>query len=109
MKKQGSQTRYFTRWERYDGVQRGISSGCRAEQLKKAGALHAVAGARDADATTGYSLGVEFRHCKRCGKQWLELIAKKRANGSWSRNYDVKYSAYCAEPIDAMEKLAGAG
>jgi hypothetical protein len=67
MKKQGSQTRYFTRWESVTACSVGFRSEAGRGEFKKAVALHGAAGARDADATTGYSLGVEFRHCKRCG------------------------------------------
>ena len=106
MKKQGSQTRYFVKWEEVAACTSEIRRECEGGQFRKAVQVHARAGAHDADAATGYSVGLEFKNCKKCEKQWVEMIAKKRANGRWSRDFNVKYSAYCSERVEVLEKLA---
>lgn len=109
MKEQGSQTRYFVSWDPVAACFAGFKSEAGQGHFREAMEIHATAGLREADATTGYSLGVEFKHCRRCGKQWLELRAKQRVNDSWNRMAKMNYSIYCTESIDVLEKLAAAG
>ena len=107
MKKQGSQTRYF--------VRREDAAECCAEfqaeeergRVRRAAELHGRAGLREMNAKSGYLVAVEFKHCARCGKQWFELVAKQRVNNSWNRICGRGFLAYCAEPVDVVEKLAG--
>lgn len=108
MQKQGSQTRYFARREDLAECSAAFKAEAGQGQFRKAMEVHFRAGSHEADATTGYSLAVVFRHCTRCGKQWLELVAKQRVNNSWNRMSEFRYSTYCGERIDAVEKLAGA-
>ena len=109
MQKQGSQTRYFVRREDLADCCAAFKSEAEQSQLRKAMDLHSRAGLREEDKTTGYFLKVEFMHCKRCGNQWMELAARERVNNAWNRISDFRYSTYCHERIDAIEKLAGAG
>jgi hypothetical protein len=106
MKKQGSQTRYLGRREELDACNAAFKQDAGAGQFRKAVDGHGRAGAREPDATTGYSLDVRFMNCAGCGAQWLELISKERTNNRWSRISGVHYSTYCSERIDSIEKLA---
>jgi hypothetical protein len=106
MKKQGSQTRYFVRREDLAAAFAAFKTEAERGQIRKAVEFHARTGLREADETTGYSLGVEFMHCKRCGQQWLKLAPKQRVNESWNRMSDFRYESYCGERVDGMEKLA---
>ncbi len=108
MQKQGSQTRYFVSREELADCGAGFKAEAERGRFRKALELHAAAGPREPGENTGYSIAVEFRHCKRCGQQWLELVGKQRVNDAWTRISDVRYTSYCTERIDAMEKLAGA-
>jgi hypothetical protein len=108
MQKQGGQTRYFVKREDMTECFAGFKAEAAGGGFRQAVETHARAGQREADATTGYSLVVEFKHCKRCGQQWLEFVAKQRVNHSWNGMSEFKYSSYCGERIDAMEVLAGA-
>lgn len=106
MQKQGSQTRYFGRREAMNLCMAEFQDEAAAGRHRKAVEMHAAGGAREADATTGYALRVEFRHCRRCGKQWMNLVALERVNERWNRMGGVSYSTYSPERIDALEKLA---
>jgi hypothetical protein len=107
MVKQGSQARYFVRREDLGACSAGFQAEAKQGRFRKAIELHGAAGSRQMDASSGYSLNVAFKHCRRCAGQWLELIGKQRVNKSWNRLSDIQYRAYCTEPIDAIETLAG--
>jgi len=106
MTKQGSQVRYFVRRDDLAACVAEFKYDDRLGQTRKAMELHARTGVREADRTTGYSLRVEFKHCVRCGQQWLGLVAKERVNKFWQRMTGLRYGAYCSESVDVMEPPA---
>ncbi len=106
MKRHGSQTRYFVRYEEMTAAAAAFQAETERGQFRRAMEIHSEAGLRDTDASTGYSLCAAVRQCKGCGKQWVNLIAKQRVNKSWNWISGFKYSAYCTERVDALEQLA---
>jgi hypothetical protein len=106
MKKQGSQTRYFVRYEDLAECFAAFKAEMEAGQFRRAMEVHADAGSRKLDASSGYSLRAEIKQCKGCGKQWVELVAMQRVNKKWNRITNIKFSAYCTQRVDAIEELA---
>ncbi len=107
MMKQGSQTRYYERIDEMNLCRAAFEVEAGAGAFRRAVQRHAQSGSRQAGATTGYALNIAFLHCGQCGQQWLELTGRQRTNKVWSLMKGARYSAYCTERIDAMEKLAG--
>jgi hypothetical protein len=106
MKNQGSQTRYFVRYEDLAACVAAFKAEMENGQFRRAMNVHADAGPRQMDASTGYSLRAEIKQCKGCGKQWVELVAMQRVNKKWNRITNIKFSAYCTQRVDAIEQLA---
>ncbi len=108
MKKQGSQIRYFARFEQMAAGFADFQDAAADGQMAKAVNRHAASGLRQADASTGYALQIKFRDCPRCGQQHIELNGRKRINTSWSNVSNLKYAAYTSDRIMVIETLAGA-
>ena len=105
LKKRGGQTRYFVRSEEMIDCNAEMRLEVVQGRPRKAIQLQAGSGQRLIDDSTGYSLCAEISECKGCGKQWLQLVSKKRVNKSWQEIPGLKYSTFCTEPIDVLEDL----
>jgi hypothetical protein len=109
LKKMGKQTRYFVRREQLvDSVAAFKALTGRGEFLKAVNE-HAGTGTNRADDSTGYCSVVDVKECKRCGKQWFELIPKQRVNKSWNEIRELKVSTFSTERVQALEEMTWAG
>jgi hypothetical protein len=108
LKNKGKQTRYFERQEQLIDCTASFRLLAEQGEFREAMYGHAETGTKMEGDATGYASIAGVMQCRGCGKQWFQLLARKRVNKKWTVMAELKYAAFGTETVDALEEMTGA-